>query len=91
MKKQILAIYDIKAKIMKTAFIMDTVTDGIRAFSNLVKSGQNDISDYPQDFTLHQLGTLDMETGAISPAETIQPLANGAEFKRSSIEQEVQA
>ena len=57
------AIWDSAAQAYKPPFYVVSKGIALRAFSDLVNSEGNDISRYPRDFTLFELGTFDDQTG----------------------------
>lgn len=69
MKKVYYAVYDRKAEMFSPPFL--EVKDGtaIRAIQDAIASKDHPFAKYPEDFSLHQLGVFDDETGVITPNE----------------------
>lgn len=69
MKKIYYAVYDRKAEMYAPPFL--EVKDGtaIRAIQDAIASKDHPFAKHPADFSLHQLGTFDDETGVITANE----------------------
>ena len=69
MKKIYYAVYDRKAEMFSPPFL--EVKDGtaIRAIQDAIASKDHPFAKHPEDFSLHQLGIFDDETGIITPNE----------------------
>lgn len=66
MKIECFSVYDSAAGAFLEPFFSRTPETAIRAFRATVNSGQNDISSFPEDYTLFHIGTFDQETAEFS-------------------------
>jgi len=64
---QIYSIYDEKALAYNIPFILQTDGLATRAFADLINDDRSTIHNYPSDFTLYRIGTVDLSTGTITP------------------------
>lgn len=71
------SIYDRKAQYYLPAFQADRDITAHRQFNDLVVTSDMPISRYPADFDLIRLGTIDTETGEITPEFPVGLLING--------------
>ena len=69
MKKIYYAVYDKQAELYSPPFL--EVKDGtaIRAIQDAIASKDHPFAKHPEDFSLHQLGVFDDETGLITANE----------------------
>lgn len=70
--QQYFNIYDSKAQAYRTPVFIDNVDLAIRGLKATM-SQPNELTQFPEDFTLMHLGTFDPETGAVEMFE--QPLS----------------
>lgn len=71
------SIWDRKAGYYLPAFNLKSDAEASREFQNIVTSSDTPVSKYPADFDLVRIGTIDMETGYITPVNPGQLLVNG--------------
>jgi len=71
------AIYDRKAQYYLPPFTARTDADAHRVFIEAVMSSNTPISQYPADFDLLRIGSIDLETGVLTPQSPPYPLVNG--------------
>ena len=65
------SIFDSKAAAYMTPFILQSDAHAKRQLADLLLSNQTSpFSDYPEDFTLMEIGTWDQLTGEVSPYQT---------------------
>lgn len=79
--QKVFAIYDVKAELYGVPFFMPARGQAIRAFMDLVNDGQSQISRYPGDFKLVQIGTFDDLSGALEASAVVETLGFGSDFK----------
>lgn len=84
--QQYFNIYDSKAKTYRTPQFMDNVDLAIRAIKGALMQ-QNELTMFPEDFTLMHMGEFDPETGIIemfeSPLSVITLLQLKAQMESS--------
>jgi len=68
MKKNVYAVYDVKAKAYSNPFYSPREELAVRDFKQAVNDGMSTISKFPEDFHLVELGKFDDETGAFETA-----------------------
>lgn len=78
------SIYDTRAEIFNPPFAIPTQGQAIRDFGDLVKDPQSRISKHPDDYKLVKLGVFDDNTGVILPADQIETVSRGSDFKEVS-------
>ena len=84
MELSIYSIFDQAAKAFTQPFFMQNDGLAIRAFQGNVNSKEpNNISDYPDQFTLYHIGTYNDQTGAIDSIEP-KTLGNGTQYKEDT-------
>lgn len=68
----VFAIYDSKAQSFHSLYQVPTVDVAIRAFTQAVNDPSNsDLHQFPQDFSLIEIGNFDNETGVITPIDHV--------------------
>lgn len=89
MKLNVYSIYDSAAKAYATPFFMQNDGLAIRAFqSNVNSNEENNISKYPDQFTLFKIGEYNDENAEIEPI-TPASLGNALTFKTETVEDEL--
>lgn len=73
----IYAIWDRKAHIILPAFSAANDTSAERMFTETVIQSDIPVSQYPADFDLIRIGTVDLEAGSLTPISPPQLLING--------------
>jgi len=74
---EIYSIYDRKAQYYLPPFAARSNADATRTFTEAVTTSETPISQYPADFDLVRLGSLDLDTGAITGLHMPELLING--------------
>lgn len=77
METKIYAIYDRKALYYLPIFVAQTDADAERVFVGVVRDSDTPVAQYPAEFDLHRLGTLNLVTGYIEPEAPVGLLING--------------
>lgn len=75
-------IYDSKAEAYMQPFFFQATGLAIRAFEDLVRDDKSNISKYPQDFTLFELGTFDDQTAKLDLYVTPMSLGVALQYKK---------
>lgn len=75
------AVYDVKAKTYFMPFYMETEAQARRVLLNAALDVNSTLNKFPEDFALHQLGTMDYETGKYT--EEIKEVARINELLQS--------
>lgn len=66
---KVFSILDIKAKTYCKPFVDTTPASAIRSFGQAVNDPQSQISKFPEDYILYQIGEFSETTGALKPTE----------------------
>lgn len=61
------AIYDIASGVFTSPTIDISDASAIRSFQQAISNAGSVLNFKPQDFSLYQIGTFDVETGELSP------------------------
>lgn len=80
MKLKIFACFDCKVEAYGNPFYMKTKGEAIRGFVEVVNDGQSQISKYPEDFTLFELGEYDDSNAKFLLHSTPISIGKGIEF-----------
>lgn len=80
--KNLYAVYDTKAKLYSMPHTLDTDGVAIRSFSVACEDETTQFYKHPEDFSLYHLGSLNIETGALTQDQPKQ-LANASEFVKN--------
>jgi len=71
----IYSVYDAKAKTFERPFILPNHPQAIRSFASEVnrkdERNANMLNEYPEDYSLHHVGTFNTEDGTITPAKNL--------------------
>lgn len=62
---RLFAVRDVKSESFGAPFSIATVGLALRGFSDACTSGKSDLSKYPADYMLYELGTYEPNTGTI--------------------------
>lgn len=75
----LVSVYDKKADTYAPCYCIANKHIAIRSFENLVKNGDSDVSKFPEDFALMEVGSFAEDTGIV---ENIVPniLVNATDF-----------
>lgn len=74
---QLFTIYDRKAAFYLPLFQMRSHAEAERQFADIVTSSDTPIAKYPADYDLVCLGSIDLETGMITPTYPVETIING--------------
>ncbi len=74
----IYSIYDVKAETFMTPYSAPTAAHASRSFGDLVGDPETVIGKHPSDFTLFELGSMDLDSGVITVKKV--SLGNGIEY-----------
>lgn len=73
MIKKMFTVYDAKAFSFCSPFVEVSTEVAIRAFAYAANDPAVDLSRFPEDFSLHEIGTFDTDSGAV---EILTPWIN---------------
>jgi hypothetical protein len=71
--------FDVKSKLYSNVFPQPSDGVAIRSFASACEDTTTQLNKYAEDFSLHCLGSFNVETGEIMPS-TPQQIANASEF-----------
>lgn len=80
-KLKVFTIFDGKANAYLRPFSLPSSAHAIREVSEVMQQPTGPFSDYPEDFTLFEVGEFDDETGEVQPLLKHEPLGNLLRFK----------
>lgn len=81
MIKLFFAVYDSAAKVFMDPFMARTTEEALRRFRATVNHPEaGSIAEFPEDYTLFQIGEYDLETGLIRGLETPHSLGLAITF-----------
>ncbi|AXL14561.1 nonstructural protein [Microviridae sp.] len=83
MKKQMFSIYDSKVETWLPPFYANNKGEALRNLSNTLDS-ENNLSKYPEDFTLFLLGEFYENSGNIIPYESPESIIKLIELKKDN-------
>jgi len=87
MKLKVFVVYDSKTKAYGVPFVRDFTANAIREWSEVANNKsdkQNQISKFPADFTLFEIGSFDQTTGELQVNEAKQNLGLASEHVKES-------
>lgn len=82
MTYKMLSVFDSKAELYLTPFIMKTKAEAIRGFTDVVNDPKTSFFAHPEDYTLMEIGEYDDNKGELKNHLAKIALANGLEVKR---------
>lgn len=74
---QIYSLYDRKAQYYLPLFTVRSDADAIRQFAQIVTQSDTPVAQYPADYDLVGLGSVDLESGLIDPEYPVRTVING--------------
>jgi hypothetical protein len=77
---KIFAVYDSKAASFMTPYFALNQGLAIRSFAHLARDQNSYVSSFPTDFTLFELGSIDLENGIMTQHDHAQNLGTAAAF-----------
>lgn len=81
---KVLTVYDSKAEAYLPPFYMRTTAEAIRAFEATCNDTESNMSRYPEDYTLFEIGDWDDDKGNITMYETKKSLGLAIEYKKQT-------
>ena len=75
MKQIIFTIYDTKAESFNTPFFQNTIGQATRSFTDAVNDPTTSMHNHPEDFTLFEIGSIDLDTAKMETLDT--PVSHG--------------
>ena len=87
MDKRVYTIYDSKAEVYMPPFMFGTKGEAIRAVTTTVNDGQSALSQFPEDYTLFEIGTWSDEDAVYRMHEAKESLGCVVEYKKEPVEQ----
>lgn len=91
MKSKLFCVRDQKMGVYADPFPSPTPGMAERGFENAIKSGQGDISKFPQDFDLYEVAEFDPQSGVVIPLTAPKHLCSGVNFVLAKSENPIQA
>jgi hypothetical protein len=82
MNLKIYSVYDVKAKTWAQPFTCPTRGQALRSWDTVANDKESEISKYPEDFHLFEVGEFDIENGRVVPYQTSESLGLAIQFKR---------
>lgn len=80
MNLKIYSVYDSKAKFFSAPFFCINDDIAIRSFTEATNDSSTQLNKFPEDFSLHTIGTFDPDTGTIHKSPSIN-LGLASQFK----------
>lgn len=80
--KKLFTVYDSKTESYGVPFAMITKGEALRGFADVANDPSTQISKYPADFTLFELGEYDETTAFFNIHQTKINLGTANEFKK---------
>lgn len=90
MSKLIVAVYDKKAESFNPIYTSKNEAVAVRDFSQGCIDKESNLSKYPEDYALYKLGTVEEDTGIITPTK-IKKEINGETIELIQPEKLVEA
>ncbi|AXH75449.1 MAG: nonstructural protein [Microviridae sp.] len=81
--KKMFSVYDSKAQVFSNPFTSHNTFTALRDFQAAALDGNSQISQYPEDFVLFEIGHFEDETGVLSPCLPVN-LGNADQFTSRS-------
>lgn len=81
MKTKAYSIFDSKVGSYCSPFFLRSKGEAIRVFTDLANDSKQNISKYPEDFVLFEIGDYDEETGLMIPYKSVMSVGCALEFK----------
>ena len=77
---KLFSVQDKKASYFQNPLTMRNAQEAIRAFETTIKKGDNPFSDFPEDFSLVELGSFNPDNGKIDLNDSPVVLINASEL-----------
>ncbi|AXH73206.1 MAG: nonstructural protein [Microviridae sp.] len=65
--KKIFCVYDNKSTVFANPFVSQNTATALRDFQTAATDPQSNLSQYPEDFILFEIGSFDEDKGVVSP------------------------
>lgn len=82
---KVLTVYDSKAEAFLPPFYMRTTAEALRAFESTCNDPESNMSRYPEDYTLFEIGEWDDNKGQVSMYEAHKSLGLAIEYKKQPL------
>lgn len=89
MKQKVYSLFDKKANAYLTPVYFSNAAEANRMLQTVVQTSDNNISRYPEDFVLYQLGEYDNSSGRFTSLDTPLFVSNATSYKKPVIKEEV--
>ena len=76
------SVVDSKPGVFSPPFFLQSTGLAIRQFTDLANDEKTTVSRYPEDFSLHEIGQFDDQSGTLSPLAVCINLGLASAFKR---------
>lgn len=83
MKHYIFMVYDTKGEAFLPPFFLPTRGMAMRAFSDACNDKNHNFGAHPEDYTLFNVGTWDVQSGAFAISAAPEAMANGLTVVKS--------
>lgn len=80
--KRLVAVRDVKLQEYLGVSVVKNDVEGQRHFSAILNHRESRIAQHPRDYQLHELGAIDMESGAIVPLEKVRDITPYEDLER---------
>lgn len=84
MKLIVFSIRDNKASAFGTPFFQQTRGVALRSFLDLARDSKSTIAQHPDDYSLFEVGSFDLESGKLSSHDTPEYCARASELLTAS-------
>lgn len=81
---KIFAVYDSKIERFMQPFYAEHVGQALRMWDQLVNDGKSSVSQYPDDFSLFEIGSFDDAKGMVNSLSIPKSIQGAFETKRKS-------
>lgn len=79
----IVSLFDKKSRVYKNPFFVANTEVAVRSLGGAVNAKEpSDLTQFPEDFSLHQIGTFDDETGVITPIGAPVHICNAIQLQK---------
>ncbi|AXH73354.1 MAG: nonstructural protein [Microviridae sp.] len=85
MQKRFYSLYDEKADVYSNPFTAQNGAVALRSLATAASDPSTEVSKYPHDFTLYELGVFDDSTGTITPHQNPTNLGKASQFSSAEV------
>lgn len=75
------AVYDAKAEMYRTPFFAPNTAEALRSWQHLTTTEENEITSWPEDFTLFELGEVELENAEYKARQVPLSLGNALQAR----------